>query len=185
MRTLALLVVILTLMSLCACGSHAPAAPSEQLASVYAAVIDSKLQRTPLRAGPRLVLLNFWAPWCSSCVGELPSLQALRDALHPGGFEVIAVVVDTEPDDLRNSDAFHRLHLPVAFDRDGSIRRHFGVGALPKSIVFDPLRGPISFPSPDDGTLVTQYRGPARWDSAGLQRYLSEYLAEHGGESRS
>src|ERR1700690_2900748 len=44
----------------------------------------------------KVVLLNFWATWCPSCISELPSLSSLNKdkGLKSKGLEVIAVSTD-------------------------------------------------------------------------------------------
>ncbi|MCP9462964.1 MAG: TlpA family protein disulfide reductase [Nitrospira sp.] len=39
----------------------------------------------------KVVLLNFWATWCSPCAHEFPALVKLYDAYKAKGLEVIAV----------------------------------------------------------------------------------------------
>ncbi len=41
----------------------------------------------------RVVLVNVWATWCPPCVREMPSLQALHEALHRRGLVVVGVNV--------------------------------------------------------------------------------------------
>jgi thiol-disulfide isomerase/thioredoxin len=42
----------------------------------------------------KVVLVNFWATWCSPCVQEMPSLQELHEKYGPKGFSVIGISVD-------------------------------------------------------------------------------------------
>jgi len=39
----------------------------------------------------QVVLLDFWSPTCAPCVAARPALRALRDRLHPRGFEAVAI----------------------------------------------------------------------------------------------
>jgi len=41
--------------------------------------------------GAKLVLLNFWEPWCGPCVGEMPDLQKLYDNYKDKGLLVVGV----------------------------------------------------------------------------------------------
>jgi len=44
----------------------------------------------------KIVLLDFWATWCVTCLEELPELKRLYSALAPRGFELLAPSVDEE-----------------------------------------------------------------------------------------
>ncbi|MDR2117637.1 MAG: TlpA family protein disulfide reductase [Planctomycetaceae bacterium] len=44
----------------------------------------------------KVVLLDFWATWCSPCVGEFPHLKKLYEKYHRNGFEIIGYNVDSD-----------------------------------------------------------------------------------------
>jgi thiol-disulfide isomerase/thioredoxin len=46
----------------------------------------------------QVVLVNFWATWCPPCRKELPSMEAVHQALNDQGFAVIAVNQWESPD---------------------------------------------------------------------------------------
>lgn len=47
-----------------------------------------------------VVLLNFWATWCSPCIREMPELDSLQTALRKSGLVVITVS-DEKPGTIR------------------------------------------------------------------------------------
>ena len=60
--------------------------------------IDAADLRTELDAlQGRVVLVNFWATWCRSCLEEIPAFMALETQLRDSGFSLVAVSLD-EPD---------------------------------------------------------------------------------------
>jgi thiol-disulfide isomerase/thioredoxin len=44
----------------------------------------------------KVVLLDFWATWCSPCIGEFPHLKKLYEKYHKKGFEIIGYNVDSD-----------------------------------------------------------------------------------------
>ena len=70
----------------------------------------------------RLVMLNFWEPWCPPCVGEMPDLAKLSEAYADKGLLILGVysTEDMEADVdkvLEQSGVrYPILHYTAAFD---------------------------------------------------------------------
>lgn len=46
----------------------------------------------------KIILLEFWASWCGSCLGETPNIKKVYDQFHKDGFEIFAVSFDMDKD---------------------------------------------------------------------------------------
>jgi peroxiredoxin len=44
--------------------------------------------------GGQLLLVNFWATWCTPCIEEMPMLQALQTEYADKGLQVIGIALD-------------------------------------------------------------------------------------------
>jgi len=48
-----------------------------------------------------VVLVNFWATWCTPCMKEMPKLNELQQELGPRGLQVISISVDDAKDESK------------------------------------------------------------------------------------
>jgi peroxiredoxin len=87
----------------------------------------------------KVVLINFWATWCTACQDEMPAIEQVWDRYRGRGLEVIAV-------DFRegNKAAMQRflsqagVKFTAALDPDGKIADAYGVTfGLPTSVFVD------------------------------------------------
>lgn len=122
-----------------------------------------------------VVLVNFWATWCSPCVYEMPSLNRLQADLGPAGLTVMAVSVDRQG--LSLVEGFYKSYalanLGIFLDPDGELAGEFGVRGLPTSYLID-----------RQGRLVGGLQGSLEWDSPEAKALLNYYLGK-GGEDAS
>lgn len=87
----------------------------------------------------RIVVLSFWASWCTPCRDQADTLEAAGRRLRADGKgrAVLASYKDTADPAL----AFVRdqqLTMPVLNDRSGKLARAYGVRGLPETFVIDP-----------------------------------------------
>lgn len=87
----------------------------------------------------KVVLINFWASWCSPCLREMPSLQKLYEDLGTTSFVVLAI--NQWEDDERAFEFMGQLNpaptFPILFDKDSKISDRYGVQGLPSSYIVD------------------------------------------------
>jgi cytochrome c biogenesis protein CcmG/thiol:disulfide interchange protein DsbE len=92
----------------------------------------------------RVVVLNFWASWCSPCRLEAPDLQAASVDYRARGVRFVGV---DEVDDRFAARAFleeFSITYPSVFDPSGSLADDYGFIGLPATYVIDE-RGTIAF----------------------------------------
>ena len=88
--------------------SSAPQAPALTLVDLSGNKID-----TPSYAG-KVVLVNFWAAWCTPCAEEVPQLVALQEKYRGQGFQVIGISMEDQDSALRDFYRKYRMNYPVA-----------------------------------------------------------------------
>jgi thiol-disulfide isomerase/thioredoxin len=84
-----------------------------------------------------VVVLNFWASWCTPCREEMPNLERVWKELRDRGVVVLGVDV---LDDEKDAAAFLRalkITYPNVFDPEQTRMRLYRVAALPTTILID------------------------------------------------
>ena len=83
----------------------------------------------------KVVLINFWASWCTPCRMEMPEFEQLYANKKGEGFALLAINVDKERE---KADAYLKskpVSFPVLIDKDGALSKQLGVEALPTTIL--------------------------------------------------
>lgn len=111
----------------------------------------------------KVVLLNFWAPWCQPCKREMPSLQQLLLKMGNKPDFVILTVLDKE--DRTKALKFmrdYKLNLTVLLDEHLKVTKMFGVTGLPETYIIDKkgvlrrkIIGPTLFNTPDASSYLS------------------------------
>ncbi len=83
----------------------------------------------------KVVLINFWAAWCTPCADEVPQFIALQKKYQDQGLQVIGFSVEDDAADLRNFYRKYEMNYPVV-PSDLKIADAFGgVLGLPTTFV--------------------------------------------------
>ncbi len=113
----------------------------------------------------KVVLVNFWATSCPSCIKEMPQLVETYRRYQPRGLETVAVAMSYDPADyVKTYAAKNALPFKVALDTDGANAQAFGgVRLTPTTFVLD-----------QEGRVVRQFLGEP--DFTELHRLLESLL---------
>lgn len=85
----------------------------------------------------QVVLVNFWATWCSGCRSEMPGFQAVYDEHKDRGFTILALSIDeTGPGTVESFLRENGYDFPVAMATTDAKRR-FGTTGVPTSFLID------------------------------------------------
>ena len=110
-----------------------PAAPA-----VAYTLLDGQAQQSSSWGG-KVVLVNFWATSCATCVAKMPMLIATHQKYKARGFDTLAVAMQYDPPDYVAQFAqTRRLPFGVAIDNTGSVAHAFGpVRVTPTSFLIN------------------------------------------------
>jgi peroxiredoxin len=107
-------------------------------------LLDGRTEHAAQALHGKVVLVNFWATSCSTCVQEMPHFAAAWRALNARGLETLAVAMPYDAP-ARVASFAERRALPfgVVIDNTGAIGRAFGnVQVTPTTFVIS-RRGEI------------------------------------------
>lgn len=100
-----------------------------------------------------IVFLSFWATWCPPCREEMPSMESLYQRLKMRGFEILAVSIDTQGEDVvRPFVTEYAITFPVLLDPDNRISRLYVLTGVPETFVID-----------GDGIILLKIIGAQDW----------------------
>lgn len=108
-----------------------PKLPDAAPAFTLSDLSGGKLSLDQLRG--KVVVVNFWATWCTPCLAELPMLTNFAEA-HPD-MVVVGVAVD-EPGPVRARVERSQIRYPVVIGTQAVVDA-YGVSAFPTTVVVD------------------------------------------------
>ena len=97
----------------------------------------------------KVLLVNFWATWCSPCVAEIPWFVEFQKKYGPQGLQVIGISLD-EPGakDVAPFASKHNMTYPVLLGDENTPGQFGGLLGLPTTFLVD-----------RDGKFYSMYRG--------------------------
>lgn len=115
----------------------------------------------------KVVVLDFWATWCPSCVRNMPELEAFYRTVDPDKVAIFAINGEGKPNAHRTVRSFISARdytMPILMD-NGSVFDAFRVSSIPQTIIID-----------TQGRIRETHRGfLSREDlAADVERLLSE-----------
>lgn len=97
--------------------------------------IDKNIKLSELRG--QVVMLNFWASWCATCIKQLPILDKFHRQYKDKGFTVLSVNIDEKTKKASSITRKQKLTFPVLFDTFNQVSRLYTVSSIPVSILID------------------------------------------------
>src|ERR1051326_3130145 len=111
-----------------------PARPAATVPALSVADLNGKPLDTSSYKG-KVLLVNFWAAWCTSCADEVPQFMALEKKYGNDGLQVIGFSVDDDPQELRDFYRKYQMNYPVAPSNSSVAEAFGGVFGLPTTVI--------------------------------------------------
>jgi peroxiredoxin len=102
----------------------------------------------------KVILVNFWATYCGSCIAEMPKFVETHRKFAARGYDTIAVAVrQDKPERVAAFAASNALPFRIALDSSGDAARQFGnVRITPTTFLID-----------REGRVLRRYIGAPNW----------------------
>jgi len=131
---IALFAVLLGTASLWAHPQKGTAAPALDSLHLLQAPSGARADWASLKG--KVVVLEFWATWCSPCVASLPQFNQLVESLDPAKFQFISI----DDEDLKAVQTFltrKKMSGWVGVDASGGVFAQYGIESRPTTIIVD------------------------------------------------
>ncbi|GGD01423.1 TlpA disulfide reductase family protein [Undibacterium terreum] len=152
----ALIALAVTFFSL----SNKPQAPDVTFVNLKGEKITSQSLRG------KVVMVNFWATSCETCVAEMPHMIETYNKYNKQGLEFVAVAMSEDPPNyVLNYTETRKLPFDVALDVQGKLAKAFG----------DVKMTPTTFVIDKHGNILKRYLGQPSFPE--LHQLLDKALA--------
>ena len=130
----------------------------------FTSIQGEKISMQSLRG--KVVMVNFWATSCTTCVKEMPNMVQTYEKYKDKGLDFVAVAMSYDPPNyVLNYAQTRKLTFHVALDSKGDVAKSFDdVKLTPTTYVID-----------KKGNIIKRYVGEP--DFAALHQLLEKALA--------
>jgi peroxiredoxin len=107
--------------------------------------IDSIIHLSSLKG--KVVLIDFWASWCTPCRQSIPNVVRLYKKYKDEGFEVYGVSIDANKNEWLDAVAHDKITYTQVNDKMGwnsTFATEYGVDAIPATFLLDRMGKIIS-----------------------------------------
>ncbi|MCU7845640.1 MAG: TlpA family protein disulfide reductase [Candidatus Thiodiazotropha sp. (ex Monitilora ramsayi)] len=111
----------------------------------------------------RVVVVNFWASWCSPCRQELPSMNRAWSQLQDEKIVMLAINVGEDREAVTAFLEDFPIDFPVLLDSYGNISQRWRVRGLPTTFVLNTR-----------GESVYEIVGERQWDDEAIMQQIRD-----------
>lgn len=130
----------------------------------FSIVTDQGQRITPASFGGKVLVLNFWATYCATCIEEIPSLDQFQQRFGKSGVVVVAVSIDKSQKRYKAFlDRFH-VAFETARDPNATVSDEYGTYQIPESYIIK------------DGRVVRKFANGENWTSDDITQYVQSLL---------
>jgi len=113
----------------------------------------------------KVVFLNFWATWCTTCKAEAPNKEALFQLMQGKPIQMLGVLFRDDPRNLSEYYRTQPVSMPTLISPENEMARMYGITGVPETFIID-----------KDGIIREKLVGPHEWDSPEKLKMIEKYL---------
>lgn len=113
----------------------------------------------------QVVLVQFWATYCTPCRTEMPSMNRLQNKLKGKNFKILAIDMAEETEEVLAFVKEVKPEFTILLDTDGSVLQQWKVFAAPANFIIG-----------KDGKIKYTLYGGVEWDSDKIVKKLTELM---------
>lgn len=103
-------------------------------------VENKKFKLSDIVGKRELILLDFWASWCSPCIKEIPVLTELYNKYKDKGFEIVGISIDNNEHQWKQAIEKHNmtwLQIISKKEKSNNLVEKYDVKYIPYTVLID------------------------------------------------
>ncbi len=113
----------------------------------------------------KVVFMNFWATWCTTCEAEMSSKEALRTKMEGRPLQMFGMLFRDDPANLPEYYKTHNITLPTLISPENEAAKKYGITGVPETFIID-----------KEGIVREKLVGPRVWDAEEQIALIEKWL---------